>query len=210
MTRRKSKSRRGNRTRVENKPSGGQSSVLFPNLNRLAEEIREAQSQFERLNAENRRLRERLDQQDQELARVQQQATDLKAECESLKRDVELAEAEVNRSRTDALVSLFKDMADERHNRLLRKLLAFDDKEPKLLLELAHYLKDDLNLILEGEIGTEITLTEENLDRYELQEAVTSPCRAKIIGRGILFEGQIILRTEVEPVDVEEETNDGD
>jgi hypothetical protein len=79
-----------------------------------------------------------------------------------------------------------------------------------LLLELAHYLKDDLNLILEGEIGTEITLTEENLDRYELQEAVTLPCRAKIIGRGILFEGQLILRTEVEPVDVEEETNNGD
>lgn len=208
MTRRKDRSRRVDRTRVEDRSSDGQSSVLLPNLNRLAEEIREAQSQFERLNAENQRLRERLDQQGQELARVQQQVTDLKAECESLKQQVELAKAEVDRSRTDALVSLFKDMADERHNRLLRKLLAFEGDEPELLRDLTHYLRDNVKLTLEGEKGTEITLTEENLDRYELQDAVILPCRAQIIGRGISFDGQPVLRTQVEPV--EEEASDGD
>ena len=209
MSRRKDRSRRVGRTQAADKSSGGQSSVLFPNLNRLAEEVREAQNQFERLNAENQRLREQLGQQNRERDHLQQQVTDLKAECESLKREVELAKAEIGRSRTDVLVSLFKDMADERHNHLLRKLLAFEGDEPELLRNLARYLRDDLNLALEGKVDAEITLTEENLNRYELQEAVTLPCRAEIIGRGISFEGRPILRPEVEPIEAEEETSNG-
>jgi len=208
MSRRKGRSRRVDRTQAANKSPGGQSSVLFPNLSRLVEEIREAQNQFEQLNAEDQGLRERLDQQNRERDHLQQQVTDLKAECESLKREVELAKAEVDRSRTDVLVSLFKDMADERHNHLLRKLLAFEGDEPELLRNLARYLRDDLNLALDGEVDAEIMLTEENLDRYELQEAVTLPCRAKIIGRGISFDGQPVLRAEVEPI--EGEANNGD
>jgi septal ring factor EnvC (AmiA/AmiB activator) len=164
-------------------------------------EVQEVLDKLERVNSENQRLKEELDQQSQELAWAQQQVTDLKAEWTSLKQQVELAETEVDGSRTDALVSLFKEMANERHNRLLRKLLAFNGDEPKLLRDLARYLRDDLKLALEGAIDDEVTLTEENLDRYELQEAVTLPCRARIIGRGILFEGRPILRTEVELID---------
>jgi len=164
-------------------------------------EVQEVLDKLERVNSENQRLEEELDQQSQELAWAQQQVTDLKAEWTSLKQQVELAETEVDGSRTDALVSLFKEMANERHNRLLRKLLAFNGDEPKLLCDLARYLRDDLKLALEGAIDDEVTLTEENLDRYELQEAVTLPCRARIIGRGISFEGRPILRTEVEVIE---------
>lgn len=172
-------------------------------------EVQEVLDKLERANDENQRLREELGQQGQELAWAQQQVTDLKAECASLKQQVELAGTEVDRGRADALVSLFREMANERHNRLLRKLLVFNDEEPKLLRDLACYLKDDLKLALEGEIDAQITLTEENLHRYELQEAVTLPCRAKIIGRGISFEGRSILRTEVEPIEAGEETSHG-
>jgi predicted nuclease with TOPRIM domain len=164
-------------------------------------EVQEVLDKLERVNSENQGLKEELDQQSQELAWTQQQVTDLKAEWTSLKQQIELAETEVDGSRTDALVSLFKEMANERHNRLLRKLLAFNGDEPKLLRDLARYLRDDLKLALEGAIDDEVTLTEENLDRYELQEAVTLPCRARIIGRGISFEGRPILRTEVELID---------
>jgi chromosome segregation ATPase len=164
-------------------------------------EVQEVLDKLERVSSENRRLKEELDQQSQELAWTQQQVTDLKAEWASLKQQVELAETEVDGGRTDALVSLFKEMANERHNRLLRKLLAFNGDEPKLLRDLVRYLRDDLKLALEGAIDDEVTLTEENLDRYELQEAVTLPCRARIIGRGISFEGRPILRTEVELID---------
>ena len=164
-------------------------------------EVQEVLDKLERVNSENQRLKEELDQQSQELAWAQQQVTDLKAEWTSLKQQVELAETEVDGSRTDALVSLFKEMANERHNRLLRKLLAFNGDEPKLLRDLARHLRDDLKLALEGAIDDKVTLTEENLDRYELQEAVTLPCRARIIGRGISFEGRPILRTEVELID---------
>jgi septal ring factor EnvC (AmiA/AmiB activator) len=164
-------------------------------------EVQEVLDKLERVNSENQGLKEELDQQSQELAWAQQQVTDLKAEWTSLKQQVELAETEVDGGRTDALVSLFKEMANERHNRLLRKLLAFNGDEPKLLRDLARYLRDDLKLALEGAIDDEVTLTEENLDRYELQEAVTLPCRARIIGRGISFEGRPILRTEVELID---------
>lgn len=208
MTRKKDESRRVDRTRIEDTASGSQSSIPFPNLNRLAEEILEAQNQFEQLSAENQGLREQLDRHSQELAQTQQQVTELKAECESLKQQVELAEAEIDRTRTDVLVSLFKDMADERHNRLLRKLLAFEGEEPDLLRDLARYLRDDLNLALEGEVGAEITLTEENLDRYELHEAISLPCQARIIGRGISLNDQPILRAQVEPV--EGEASNGD
>jgi predicted nuclease with TOPRIM domain len=164
-------------------------------------EVQEVLDKLERVNSENQGLKEELDQQSQELAWTQQQVTDLKAEWTSLKQQIELAETEVDGSRTDALVSLFKEMANERHNRLLRKLLAFNGEEPKLLRDLARYLRDDLKLALEGAIDDEVTLTEENLDRYELQEAVNLPCRARIIGRGISFEGRPILRTEVELID---------
>lgn len=164
-------------------------------------EVQGVLDKLERVNSENQRLKEELEQQSQEMAWTQQQVTDLKAEWTSLKQQVELAETEVDGSRTDALVSLFKEMANERHNRLLRKLLAFNGEEPKLLRDLARYLRDDLKLALEGAIDDEVTLTEENLDRYELQEAVTLPCRARIIGRGISFEGRSILRTQVELID---------
>ena len=164
-------------------------------------EVQEVLDKLERVNSENQRLKKELDQQSQELAWTQQQVTDLKAEWASLKQQVELAQTEVDGSRTDALVSLFKEMANERHNRLLRKLLAFSGEEPKLLCDLARYLRDDLKLALEGAIDDKVTLTEENLDHYELQEAVTLPCRARIIGRGISFEGRPILRTEVEVIE---------
>ena len=203
---RKDKTRRVDRTRQEK--SSGPSPALFSNLNRLAEEIRSAQDQFEQLNAENQRLREQLNQQSQELVRAQRLATDLTAECESLKRAVERAEVEVERSRTDALVALFKDMADERHNRLLRKLLAFEGDEPELLRDLADYLRDNLKLTLEGQIDNTVRLEETNLDHYEFKEAVNLPCKAQIIGRGISFEERTVLRTQVELV--EGEVNDGD
>jgi len=164
----------------------------------LAEEIRKAQSQFEQLGADNQRLRERLDKQGRELVQAQQQVTDLQTECDSLKQWLKLAEEEIERSHTNALVSLFKDMADERHNRLLRKLLAFEGDEPGLMHDIAHYLKENVNLSLEGERGTKVTLTDENIDHYELQESVTLPCRAQVIGRGISFKGQPILRVQVE------------
>jgi predicted nuclease with TOPRIM domain len=168
---------------------------------RPATEPRDALDELERVNIENQRLREELDQRSQELTRAQQQVTDLKAEWARLKQQLDLAEKEVDNIRTEALVSLFKDMANERHKRLLRKLLAFNGEEPGLLRDLARYLRDDLKLGLEGTIDAEVTLTEANLDRYELQEAVTLPCRARIIGRGISFEDRPILRTEVEVIE---------
>lgn len=175
--------------------------VFERKIRRPTTEIRNALDELEHANNENQRLREKLDQQSQDLARAQQQVTDLKAEWARLKQQLELVETEVDNSRTEALVSLFKDMASEGHNRLLRKLLAFNGEEPGLLRDLAHYLRDDLKLALEGIIDAEITLTEANLDRYEMQEAVTLPCRARIIGRGISFEGRPILRTEVEVIE---------
>lgn len=194
---------------MSNKNSEGLFRRLLATVRRVFErkpakptsEVQEVLDKLERVNSENQRLKEELDQQSQEMAWAQQQVTDLKAEWTSLKQQVELAETEVDCSRTDALVSLFKEMANERHNRLLRKLLAFNGEEPKLLRDLARYLRDGLKLALEGAIDDEVTLTEENLDRYELQEAVTLPCRARIIGRGISFEGRPILRTEVELID---------
>lgn len=194
-------------------PRGDQSPAsrgpgLFPNLTTLVEEVVEAQRQFERLNAENQRLREQLRKQGQELAEARQQATDLKAECESLKQQVELADMQIDRAPTEALVRMFSEMADERHNRLLRKLLAFDDEEPELLRDLVSYLKDHLKLVLADEMGAEITLTEETLDRYEVQVAVKPPCQAKVIGRGISLDGDPVLRTQVEPI--EGETKHGD
>jgi hypothetical protein len=102
---------------------------------------------------------------------------------------------------------LFRDMANERHNQLLRKLLQFEEEEPALLRDLVQYLRDELNLALEGQVGMEITLTEENLDLYEVQDAVSLPHSAEVIGRGISFKGQHITRIQVEPI--EEETSDG-
>lgn len=207
MTRRRDHTRRPGSDRVEGRGSADKKDMLFPNLRRLVEEVQEAQDHFEQLYAENRDLKAQRDQQHQELARLQQKITDLNTKCDSLVQQLELTEAEVERSRTDALVSLFKEMADERHNQLLRKLLQFEDKEPPLLRDLVQYLRDELNLALEGQIGTEITLTEENLDYYEIQEPVTPPHTARIIGRGISFNGQSITRIQVEPV--EEDTTDG-
>ena len=213
MTRRRDKSRRDGRAQAGDRSSCRQSSALFPSLNQLAKEIRDAQSQFGQLGADNQRLRERLDKQGQELVQAQQQVTDLQIECDSLKQRLKLAEAEVERSHTNALVSLFKDMADERHNRLLRKLLAFEGNEPGLTHDIAHYLRENVNLSLEGERGIKVTLTDENIDHYELQESVTLPCRAQVIGRGISFKGQPILRVQVELVEEEvgeeEKTNNG-
>jgi len=193
---------------VSNKNSEGLLCGLLTAVRRVFErktgptaEGRDALDELERANNENQRLREELDQRSQELAWAQQQVTDLKAEWARLKQQLELAETEVDISRTEALASLFKEMANERHNRLLRKLLAFSGEEPGLLCALARYLRDDLKLALEGTIDAEVTLTEANLDRYELQEAVTLPCRARIIGRGISFEGRPILRTEVEVIE---------
>ena len=214
MTKGRDKSRRDGRVQARNRSSGRPRPVLFPSLNQLAEEIREAQSQFEQLGADNQRLRERLNKQGQELVQAQQQMTDLQTECDSLKQRLKLAEEEVGRSHTNALVSLFKDMSDERHNRLLRKLLAFEGDEPGLMHDIAHYLRENVNLSLEGEGGTKVTLTDENIDHYELQESVTLPCLAQVIGRGISFEDQPILRVQVELVEEEvgeeEKTNNGD
>jgi hypothetical protein len=193
---------------VSNKNSEGPLRGLLTAVRRVFErktgpttEVRDILDELERANNENQRLREELDQRSQELAWAQQQVTDLKAEWARLKQQLELAETEVDNSRTEALVSLFKEMANERHNRLLRKLLAFNGEEPGLLCDLARYLRDGLKLALEGTIDAQVTLTEANLDRYELQEAVTLPCRARIIGRGISFEGRPILRTEVEVIE---------
>jgi len=172
------------------------------------EKVQEVSNKLEQLSIENQKLREELNQQSQELAQAQQQVTDLKAECASLKRQVKLAETEIDHSRSTVLVPIFKDMADERHNRLLRKLLAFDGEEPKLLRDLVRYLRDDLTLDLEGRVGDEITLTKENQYHYELYERFPSlPCRVRIIGRGISFDGQPVLRTQVEIV--EKEANNG-
>lgn len=213
MTKRRDKSRRGGRAQARNRSSSRPSPVLFPSLDQLAGEIRNAQSQFGQLGSDNQKLRERLDEQGQELVQAQQQVTDLQTECDSLKQRLKLAEKEVERSYTNALVSLFKDMADERHNRLLRKLLAFEGDEPGLLHDIAHYLKENVNLSLEGERGDKVTLTDENIDYHELQESVTLPCQAQVIGRGISFKGQPILRVQVELVEeevgVEEKTNNG-
>ena len=105
-------------------------------------------------------------------------------------------------------------MADERHNRLLRKLLAFDGDEPRLMHDIAHYLRENVNLSLEGERGTKVTLTDKNIDHYELQGSVTLPCRAQVLRGGISFKGQPILRVQVELVEEEvgeeEKTNNRD
>ena len=175
--------------------------VLGRKTSRPTTKPRDVLDELERVNSENQRLGEELDQRSQELTWAQQQVTDLKAELARLKQQLDMAQAEVDNSRTEAIVLLFKDMANERHNRLLRKLLAFNGEEPGLLRDLARYLRDDLKLDLEGTIDAEVTLTEANLDRYELQEAVTLPCRARIIGRGISFEDRPILRTEVEVIE---------
>jgi predicted RNase H-like nuclease (RuvC/YqgF family) len=208
MTKRRGRYRDETPAQKGDKPPISRSSGPFPHLSQFVEEILEAQSQFERLRAENQRLKGQVEKQDQELAQAQQQAMDLKAECETLKQRVGLAEAEISCSRTNALISLFSEMASERHNRLLRKLLTFDGDANELLHALERYLTDHLKLRLEGEKDAEITLTEENLDGYELEEAIDLPCRAKIIGRGISFEGVPILRVKVEPV--EGDNNYGD
>jgi hypothetical protein len=173
----------------------------------LVEEVQEAQDHFERLYSENRDLRGQREQQNQELARLEQKTADLNTKCESLVQQLTLTEAELEHSRMDALVTLFRDMANERHNQLLRKLLQFEEEEPALLRDLVQYLRDELNLALEGQVGMEITLTEENLDLYEVQDAVSLPHPAEVIGRGISFKGQQITRIQVEPI--EEETSDG-
>ena len=212
MTRRKRKSLRGSRAHAWARSSGRKCSVLFPSLFQLEEAIRKAQSQFEQLGADNQSLREQLDKQNKKLLQAQQQMTDLQTECDSLKQRVKLTEEEVRRSRINALVSLFKDMADERHNRLLRKLLAFEGNEPGMMHDIACYLRENVNLSLDGERGTTVMLTDENLDNYELHESVTLPCQARVIGRGISFEGQPILRVQVELTEEEgeeEKTNNG-
>jgi chromosome segregation ATPase len=207
MTRRRDRARRPDSDWVEESGVADQKGMLFPSLRRLAEEIQEAQDHFERLYTENRDLRGQRERQNQELARLQQKTTDLNAKCESLIQQLTLTEVELEHSRMDALVTLFRDMANERHNQLLRKLLQFEEEEPTLLRDLVQYLRDELNLALEGEVGMEITLTEENLDLYEVQDAVSLPRPAEVIGRGISFKGQPITRVQVEPI--EEETSDG-
>jgi len=208
MTKSKGRSRKPSPARRGDQSPASRGPGLFPNLTRLVEEVVEAQRQFERLNADNQRLREQLRKQGQELAKAQQQAKDLKAECESLKQQVKLAEEQISRAPAEALVRMFSEMADERHNRLLRKLLTFDGEEPELLRDLVSYLRDHLKLVLDDEMDSVITLTEETLDRYDVQVAVTPPCQARVIGRGISLDGDPVLRTQVEPT--EGETNGGD
>jgi chromosome segregation ATPase len=195
-----SKTPRARRKSSSNSPKARSS----PGYAQLIEEIQVARSQRDQLAASNQKLQEQLSKQEQELALPQQQVTDLKAECDSLKQEVELAKAEVVSSRTDTLVSLFKDMADKRHNRLLHKLLAFEEDSPGLLRDVVRYLRDELKLTLIGETGSEIILTAENLDHYEVQEAVTLPCQVRVIGRGISFDGKVIARTEMELVEGKE------
>ena len=73
--------------------------------------------------------------------------------------------------------------------------------------DLVQYLRHELNLALEGEVGMEIMLTEENLDLYEVQDAVNLPHPARVIGRGISFKEQSVTRIQVEPI--EGEMSDG-
>jgi hypothetical protein len=148
-----------------------------------------------------------VNQQEQALADGQRRIADLQAQCESLENETTRLREDVERSRADALRTLFADMSSERNNRMLRKLLAYDREEPGLLVDVVRYLKTEMNLALEGEVGSEVTLTQENLDDYEVNERVALPSQARIIGRGISFEGQTVLRTQVERI--EEATSDG-
>jgi chromosome segregation ATPase len=236
MTKKRSQSSGDSNSAIVDDPSSGRMPELFPNLARFLEEIQQAEEEFDRLSAENQALREQLQDQDRDLDEAQEKIQALKAEvgsleqeldkqkqtstekqerlealeaqCRSLEQRIEQTEAEVASSRTDALVSLFKDMADVQYNHVLRKLLAFEDEEPELLHHLASYFRDNLKLTLEGEVHAQIMLTEENLDDYEVEERVVLPCPARVIGRGISFDGRPILRTQVEPLEGTEDNGD--
>lgn len=173
---------------------------LFPTLNRVAKEVQQARGRLERLQAEGHRLRVQLDKEKHKVKQAKERIATLEAECKSLIHDLELAEREVENSRTSALITLFKKMASSQNDYLLRRVLAFEDEDIQLLHNLRDYLRAELDLRLEGELGGIVTLTEGNLDHYDVQETVDTPCKAEIIGRGILFKGHPVLRTQVEVV----------
>ena len=187
--------------------------TLLPSLSKLTKEATNAQNRFDRLLHDNADLKNKLSERSRELAKAQQKADNLENECKSLKLKSLQAEDEIQRSEVNALVSFFKDMADEKNNRLLRKLLAFEEDKPKLLYNIAHYFRTNTKISLDGKVGERITLTDENIDRYEIQESVNLPCKAQVIGRGISYQDKSILRIQIElldaDIDEKENTNNG-
>ena len=214
MTKRKGKRARGHAS-AEESPS-----CLSRYYDRLGKEIRRIQEEkkrtgghasaeespsclsryYDRLGKEIRRTQE-------ELNRLKQREKNLQDECRSLRRRLKQKEEEIENSRTDALISFFREMNDEQNNRLLRNLLAFEGDEPALLHYIASYLRDTSGLALEGVIGEQIRLAKDTGD-YELQERVSYPCLVRVIGRGISFRGRTIIPIQVELVDEGIEASD--
>ena len=175
---------------------------LFITLDRVAQEILKAQARFDQIVADNRRLHARLDKSRDTAGRLREHVASLESECRGLRRKCELAEEETERSHTEAITGLLRALASKQTNHLLRRVLASRVEDKQLIEDLRDYFRKELDIALQGELGSVVTLTEENLHQYDVREAVDLPCAAQIIGRGVLFGAHRVLRTEVEPLQV--------
>lgn len=187
---------------------GAKKKQPFLHLGRLAEEIQQVQQQFEHLVIDNQHLKELTDRQSQELVLSQQRIDDLMAECASRGKEVDLAKLD----RKEYLVSLLRDMADRKNDRLLFKLLELDPKGIKstYLRSVVLFFTNTIKLALVGKKGEVLTLDDHNQHTFEIRESLPPfPCQAKVIRRGISLEGEIIIQPQVEIIREKEDTQNG-
>ena len=183
---------------IKEKTKGDANEIMpFLHLTQLAKEIIQAQKQFMQMVEENQHLKELTDRQSQELLSTQQRINDLVAECSSLVKEVDLAKL----AQKEYFLSLLREMADRKNDRLLFKLLELepDGIRSAYLRSVVLFFRDTIKLALIGKKDEVLTLDDHNRYTFEIREALPPlPCQAKLIRRGISLEGEVFIRPQVE------------
>ncbi|NJN99260.1 MAG: hypothetical protein HC875_36790 [Anaerolineales bacterium] len=110
---------------------------LQAQIEQQGQQLEQAQSGNKLVEEQVLQLQANLAEQDKALTQAEQRIADLHRECGSLRQQVIEEKAEAERSRTQALVELFKDMADDKHNRLLFKLLTAEGGQLGVLTKMS-------------------------------------------------------------------------
>ena len=164
----------------------------------LLDENKTLGKRIESLEVELQAIRQDKETIQSNLESVSERAGDLERKCESLEDQLERVLRAVEEQKTLAIVSLLAEMADERANRLLFKILDVKGAD-ETLRQLTAFLMDK-NIEFVHTTGEQLELTECMQDDYTLKEQSTLPCHVGVIARGIKMNDHWIIRPEVQVI----------
>jgi len=161
----------------------------------LRDENRSLNARLESVEAELQAVRQDREMLQSALRNADERTGDLERKCKSLEGQLECALRTVEEQKATAIASLLTEMAAERANRLLLKILDAKGGD-ETLRQLAAFLGDK-GVELVHTKGEQIELTASKQHEYILREQATLPCHVEVIARGIRIGGRLIIRPEV-------------